>query len=242
MLLSASRHICMRRPAHEGEEHGGELELGRQLLRREDGVRHDLARFGHQLHPQAGEAVRVLLEVRLADGQLRRPGFEDDGVARPRVGHGRGRCDQDVDLAVRAPTRTRRCASASACPCGPRPAPARTACRRSCRGRRSPPGARGAGRCACRRGRRTCSARRGCPPGASCTRPGGRRAAGAAGRTSPRSSRGSAGSGGSPSGSPPPGRRRTRAHRWPGAPRRGPPSGPAPRRRTLHPTGRLAFR
>ena len=87
---------------HEGEEHGGELELGRQLLRRENRVRHHLARFRHQLHAQAGEAVRMLFEVRLPDGQLRGAGLEDDRVARPRVGHGGGRRDQNVDLAVGA--------------------------------------------------------------------------------------------------------------------------------------------
>ena len=102
MLLAGVVPHLQGGPAHEGEEHGGELELGRELLGGEDGRRHHLARLGDQLHAQARQALRALLEVGLADGQLRGAGLEHDGVARPRVRHLRRRRDQDVHLAVGA--------------------------------------------------------------------------------------------------------------------------------------------
>ncbi len=91
-----------RGPAHEREEHRGELELGGELLGGEDRRRDHLPRFRHQLHAETGEPIRPLLEVRLPDGQLRGARLEHDRVARPGFGHGGGGGDQDVDLAIGA--------------------------------------------------------------------------------------------------------------------------------------------
>ena len=88
-------------------------------------------------------------------------------------GMARRRRDEDVDLAVGPELELVDVGLRLRARAARRPGPARTACRRSCRGRRTRPGTRPAGRSACRRARRTCSARRGCRPGASCTRPGG---------------------------------------------------------------------
>ena len=88
MFVAASRHICSAVRAHEREEHGGELELRRQLLgSRAAAAASTSPGSGTSSIVQAREILGPLVEVGLTDGQLRRAGLEHDGVARRRVGH-----------------------------------------------------------------------------------------------------------------------------------------------------------